>query len=142
MRIIQGNDFMDMLMKSPGTCPNCGTALIFEDAAQLAKSHGITDNVVMCKGCNRVFQINMVPGRMTLTNDVTANYPQLQPAAPGAEPKPEPTPETKSETKPEPTPEQKPRPKPRLVSMPEPEPEPKPEPTPKKRGFFARLFGK
>ena len=55
MNVINGNDFMNILMKSPGICPNCGKQLIFEGAAQLAKSHDIKENVVMCDGCGRVF---------------------------------------------------------------------------------------
>ena len=71
MIIGNGNNFRDMLMKSPGVCPKCSANLTFGDAAQLAKSHGIQDNVVMCGRCNRVFEVNLVPGRMSLTNYVT-----------------------------------------------------------------------
>jgi len=78
-----GNNFRDMLMNSPGTCPGCNASLTFGKAAQLAKSHNIQDNVVMCDKCNRVFEVNLVPGRMTLTSDVTAKYPQVRPKKPG-----------------------------------------------------------
>lgn len=83
MFIGNGDDFGEMLLKSPGTCPNCSANLTFGEAAQLAKSHNIRENVVMCKGCNRVFEVNLVPRRMTLTNDVTAKYPQIKPGKPG-----------------------------------------------------------
>ena len=83
MIIGNGSSFRDMLMKSPGTFPKCGADLTFGDAAQLAKSHGIRDNVVMCGKCSRVFEVNLVPGRMSLTNDVTAKYPQIRPKKPG-----------------------------------------------------------
>lgn len=83
MIIGNGNNFRDMLMKTPGTCPNCNASLTFGEAAQLAKAHGIQDNVVMCLKCNRVFEVSLVPGRMALTNDVTANYPQVKPKKPG-----------------------------------------------------------
>lgn len=83
MIIGNGNSFRDMLMSSPGTCPNCNTSLTFGKAAQLAKSHNIQDNVVMCDKCNRVFEVNLVPGRMILTDDVTAKYPQVKPKKPG-----------------------------------------------------------
>lgn len=83
MFIGNGNDLRDMLMNAPGECPNCKAALKFGDAAQLAKSHGIHDNVVMCKSCSRVFEVQLVPGQMTLTRDVTANYPQIKPKKPG-----------------------------------------------------------
>ena len=83
MIIGNGSSFRDMLMKSPGTCPHCGADLSFGDAAQLAKSHGIRDNVVMCGKCSRVFEVNLIPGRMTLTNDVTEKSPQIKPKKPG-----------------------------------------------------------
>ena len=83
MIIGNGSGFIDMLMKAPGTCPHCGASLSFGDAAQLAKSHGIQDNVVMCRKCHRVFTVNLVPGRMTLTGDVTKNYPQIKPKKSG-----------------------------------------------------------
>ena len=47
------------------------------------KSHGIQNNVVMCSKCNRVFEVNLAPGRMALTSDVTAKYPQAKPKKPG-----------------------------------------------------------
>lgn len=74
-------DIMDKLMNSPGICPECGQALTFSSAAQLAKSHGIQDNVVMCQKCNHAFEVNLVPGCMTLMQDVTAKYPQITAAA-------------------------------------------------------------
>jgi len=74
-----GNSFGDMLMQSKGVCSNCMKDLTFGDAAQLARKHGISDNVVMCKGCNHVFEVNLVPGSMTLTQDVTFRYPQIKP---------------------------------------------------------------
>ena len=83
MIIGNGNNFRDMLMKTPGTCPNCSASLTFGKAAQLAKSHGIQDNVVMCDKCNRVFEVNLAPGRMARAADVTAKYPQIQPKKPG-----------------------------------------------------------
>ena len=83
MIIGNGNNFRDMLMKTPGTCPNCNASLTVGEAAQLAKSHNIQDNVVMCDKCHRVFEVNLAPGRMTLTSDVTAKYPQIKAKKPG-----------------------------------------------------------
>ena len=73
-----GDSFGEMLMSSKGVCSNCKKELTFGDAAQLARKHGISDNVVMCKGCNHVFEVNLVPARMTLTQDVTSRYPQIK----------------------------------------------------------------
>ena len=83
MIIQNGNNFRDMLMNSPGACPSCNAQLAFGKAAQLAKTFNIQDNVVMCNQCHRVFEVNLVPGRMTLTNDVTAKYPQVKLRKPG-----------------------------------------------------------
>lgn len=127
MNVINGNDFINILMKSPGICPNCGKQLIFEDAAQLAKSHDIQENVVMCDGCNRVFEIDMVPGRMTLKKDVTDRYPQVQP---------------KAAPKPASAPEVKPAPAPAPAPKPAPAPPSADKPKKKSGGFFSRLFGK
>ena len=37
----------------------------------------------MCSKCNRVFEVNLAPGRMALTSDVTAKYLQVKPKKPG-----------------------------------------------------------
>lgn len=84
MIIGNGNAFGEMLMKSKGACPHCGAELTFGTAAQLARSKDINDNVVMCGKCHRVFEIILVPGKMTLTNEVTANYPQIKPKSNGS----------------------------------------------------------
>ena len=83
MIIGNGNSFRDMLMNSPGACPKCSASLTFGEAAQLAKSRGIQDNVVMCSQCNHVFEVNLVPGQMKLTQDVTVKYPQISPRKSG-----------------------------------------------------------
>lgn len=83
MFIGNGMDIFAMLQESKGKCPKCGKELTFKSAANLAKEQGISENVVMCAGCRRVFEINLVPGRMTLTNDVTAKYPQVKPKGGG-----------------------------------------------------------
>ena len=78
MFVGNGMDIFAMLQEAKGKCPKCGKDLTFKTAAGLAKENNISENVVMCGGCNRVFEINLVPGRMTLTNDVTAKYPQVK----------------------------------------------------------------
>ena len=39
--------------------------------------------MVICKKYNRVFEGNLVPRRMSLTNGVTAKSPQIKPKKPG-----------------------------------------------------------
>jgi len=73
-----GFDFGDVLanklMKQKAYCLKCNEEITFEDGASYAKDKGINDNVVMCKKCNSVFEVHIVPGRMTLTSDVTMKY--------------------------------------------------------------------
>jgi len=83
MIIGNGSDFRNMLMNAKGTCPNCQQTLTFGAAAQLGRDHGISDNVVMCGNCHRVFEVNLGMGGMTLTSDVTARYPQIKPKRTG-----------------------------------------------------------
>ncbi len=83
MFVGNGMDIFAMLQEAKGKCPKCGKELTFKSAANLAKSHDISENVVMCDSCNRVFEVNLVPGRMTLTNDVTSKYPQVKPGKSG-----------------------------------------------------------
>ena len=78
-----GDAFGEMLIRSKGICLNCRQELTFEDATHLARKHGIRENVVMCKGCHHIFEVNIVPGRMTLTQDVTTRYPQITPGKQG-----------------------------------------------------------
>ena len=83
MFVGNGMDIFAMLQMAKGNCPKCGKELTFRDAANLAKSYDISENVVMCDSCVRVFEVNLVPGRMTLTKDVTSQYPQVKPAKSG-----------------------------------------------------------
>ena len=83
MVIGSGNAFRDMLMNMKGVCPNCKKEMTFGEAGKLGREHGITDNVVMCPQCNRVFEVQLGGGGMTLTRDVTSRYPQVKPAKRG-----------------------------------------------------------
>lgn len=69
-----GDSLAEMLMKQKACCLKCNEEITFEDGANYAKDKGINDNVVMCKKCNSIFEVQLVPGRMTLTNDVTMKY--------------------------------------------------------------------
>ncbi|MDR2680606.1 MAG: hypothetical protein LBC47_07345 [Tannerella sp.] len=52
----------------------CGNPIVFEKGVRLARENGIGDNVVMCGKCRSVWAVHLVPGRMTLTENVTGNY--------------------------------------------------------------------
>ena len=69
-----GDGLANMLLNQQANCTNCGAAIKFESGANLAKKHGLTDNVVMCAKCNSVFTVQLVPGRMTLTQNVSDRY--------------------------------------------------------------------
>lgn len=66
MFIGRGDDLMDGLMGAKATCPNCNTTITFKEGALLAKEKGYTEQVVMCKKCNKVYGVHLVPGKMTL----------------------------------------------------------------------------
>ena len=74
MGIFDGDSFAEMLVSQKANCTKCGVEITFEAGANLAKSKGIKDNVVMCKKCKSVFTVHLVPGGMTLTQDVTDRY--------------------------------------------------------------------
>ena len=72
--IMNGDALGEMLMNQQANCTVCGTAIKFESGVGLARKFGITDNVVMCPKCKSVFTVHIVPGRMTLTEDVSSKY--------------------------------------------------------------------
>ena len=72
--LMDGDSLAKMLMNVQASCTTCGTKITFESGANLAKKYGVTDNVVMCPQCKSVFTVQLVPGRMTLTENVTEKY--------------------------------------------------------------------
>lgn len=71
---MHGNVLGEMLIRQSADCLNCGKRFSFEDGANCARKSDIKDNVVECPHCGHVFTMLIVPGRMTLTEDVTAKY--------------------------------------------------------------------
>lgn len=69
-----GDDIAKMLLNQKAACLKCNNIISFEEGGMYAKEKGIKDNVIMCNKCNSVFEVNLVPGRMTLTRDVTNKY--------------------------------------------------------------------
>ena len=72
-----GDGLANMLLNQQASCTKCGAAIKFESGANLAKEYGINDNVVMCSKCKSVFTVQLVPGRMTLTQNVSDRYASL-----------------------------------------------------------------
>lgn len=60
----------DKLMKVQGSCPNCGTILTFRESAQLAKQNGITEDVVMCYKCHKVYTVNLTFEKMSFVEEL------------------------------------------------------------------------
>lgn len=125
------DDFMEQaFMQVKTNCLNCGKEMVYEPSLNLAKSKGVTENALMCSHCHRVYLYYNRPGELRLTEDITANYPEiLAKAEPGEEKKETEKAKAEAETA-------------EKASAPEPQNKPEPEAAPaKKKGFFAKLFG-
>lgn len=77
MKVFDGDALGESLMKLSADCLKCGSSITFEKGAKLAGEYGIAENVVLCGECKSVFEVNLAPSCMTLTNDVTDRYPFL-----------------------------------------------------------------
>lgn len=71
MFIGNGEDLMRNLMKLQSDCPNCGTALTFEDSARLGRDNGVSENAIMCHKCRKVFNVNILPDEMQILDELT-----------------------------------------------------------------------
>lgn len=87
------NALTDRLFGSKATCPCCGNQFTFRAGAELVREKGIHDNVVACGGCRHVYTCSLIPGRLTLLDDVTERYPGMLVKA-DREEQPEKEPET------------------------------------------------
>jgi ribosomal protein L24E len=74
MMMLDGDSLGDMLMHQEAGCLKCGSEIAFGSGAKFARSKGINENVVMCSKCKSVFRVHIVPGHMSLTEDVTRTY--------------------------------------------------------------------
>ena len=120
--------FAEMLCQTKANCLNCGKTFTFEEASVLSKNNGITNSdILMCPACHHVFKSLLVPGMLTLNEDITDDYPQIQASV---KPKAQ---EAVNEIKPQaPVSELKPQ---------APVSEPKPQET-TRPSFWQRLFGR
>ena len=80
MDIGNRNALSDRLFTAKAACPNCGDRIIYQAGAELARKHGIYDNVVVCYKCRHVYTCTLIPGRLVLQDDVTERYPGVQAA--------------------------------------------------------------
>ena len=57
MYVGNGEDLLKSLMKVQSKCPNCGTTLIFENSARLAKDNGVSEaSVLLQEICGTPFK--------------------------------------------------------------------------------------
>ncbi len=73
-----GNPLTDRLFNAKATCPGCGNQLTFRAGADQARENGIYDNVVVCGGCLHAYTCVLIPGRLTLQDDITGRYPGIR----------------------------------------------------------------
>lgn len=66
-------EFNQVYMQAKGTCPNCGTALTFINALQMAAEHDMDDSV-MCHNCGDVYSVELQPDNMVI-KDKLKNIP-------------------------------------------------------------------
>ena len=72
------NALSDRVFGARATCPNCKNQFTYRAGAELARKNGIYDNVAVCGGCGHVYTCVLIPGRLTLQNDVTERYAAVQ----------------------------------------------------------------
>lgn len=83
--IYNGIEFGYMLTQTETKCRKCKEEFNFQTGADECRAAGITDNLMMCPKCHHVFKFELVPGKLTLTEDVTNQYPQAEEAARASE---------------------------------------------------------
>ena len=68
------NALTDRVFGAKATCPKCKNQFTYRAGAELARRNGIYDNVAVCGGCGHVYTCVLIPGSLTLQNDVTERY--------------------------------------------------------------------
>jgi hypothetical protein len=67
-------DLFDRIQKASSGCPMCGKVFGFTEGHKTAREAGIEHNVLMCPGCQSVFEIQMGYGGFRFTKNITAEY--------------------------------------------------------------------
>lgn len=62
------------LYGSSSFCPKCGTEIVFSESLGHSHKAGISDNVLMCRGCECVFEAKMTNAGFTIHSEVTDKY--------------------------------------------------------------------
>lgn len=72
--VMEADYFLERQMRLTAPCRGCGASIEFQQGGSLAMERGIDAKVVMCENCNSIYEVEMGPGRMQLTTDVTSRY--------------------------------------------------------------------
>ncbi len=75
MDIRNENALTVRLFSARAACPKCRNRIDYRSGADLARESGIHDNVVICPRCRHVYTCVLIPGSLTLQDDVTERYP-------------------------------------------------------------------
>ena len=75
MDIRNENALTVRLFSARAACPKCRNRIDYRSGADLARESGIHDNVVICPRCRHVYTCVLIPGSLTLQDDVTEGYP-------------------------------------------------------------------
>ncbi|MFH2107471.1 MAG: hypothetical protein ABII93_02275 [Chrysiogenia bacterium] len=75
--IFDGESLAQSLLATAANCRKCGSSISCEKGQGGAQERGIKEsNVVVCPKCSAIFTIRLVPGSLTLLEDVTEKYPK------------------------------------------------------------------
>jgi hypothetical protein len=75
MSMGQGDRLGEALAGMKATCLRCKRPIVFANGVGVARRRGIQTNVVACEKCGAVYKVDMSPRGMSLTTDVTTDYP-------------------------------------------------------------------
>ena len=74
--IFDGESLARGLLATAANCRKCGSSISCEKG-QGGAQRGIKEsNVVVCPKCSAIFTMRLVPGKLTLIEDVTEKYPK------------------------------------------------------------------
>lgn len=73
--IFDGESLVRSLLATSANCRKCGASISCEKGQSGAQERGIKESdVVVCPQCSTIFTMRLVPGSLTLLEDVTKKY--------------------------------------------------------------------
>jgi hypothetical protein len=74
--IFDGDELARRLLATSATCRACGSGITVEAGQGLAIDRGIQrSDIIICPKCSRAYTMRLVPGSLTLLDDVTDSFP-------------------------------------------------------------------